>query len=182
MCEWEWPLKHKLCFIFLTSPWLGQLVKWMATHCSRMAWGVGSQCSLLSPPWGPVPSSVTMTWLGREGLYSCTRGCSQENSALGEEPGAPLLPPHGPLPLMKSAHSNACHYHSPAPHQATSLQLCHFPASTSFLPAALQTYVRCNGGWLHGNGVPFSPNSMTTVIIILAAVIALIIGFGISGM
>ncbi|XP_040563150.1 V-set domain-containing T-cell activation inhibitor 1 isoform X1 [Gallus gallus] len=82
---------------------------------------------------------------------------------------------------MKSAHSSACHYHSPAPHQATSLQLCHFPASTSFLPAALQTYVRCNGGWLHGNGVPFSPNSMTTVIIILAAVIALIIGFGISG-
>lgn len=28
----------------------------------------------------------------------------------------------------------------------------------------------------------FSPNSMTTIIIILAVVIALIIGFGVSGM
>ncbi|XP_072193174.1 V-set domain-containing T-cell activation inhibitor 1 isoform X1 [Excalfactoria chinensis] len=62
-----------------------------------------------------------------------------------------------------------------------SIEVCHFPASTSFLPAALQTYTRCKGGRLHANSVLFSPNSMTTVIIILAAVIALIIGFGISG-
>lgn len=39
------------------------------------------------------------------------------------------------------------------------------------------------GGGLCVNAVlSFSPNSMTTVIVILAAVIALIIGFGVSGM
>lgn len=45
------------------------------------------------------------------------------------------------------------------------------------------TGMGCGGGGLCGNVVrSFFPNSMTTVIIILAAVIALIIGFGVSGM
>lgn len=45
------------------------------------------------------------------------------------------------------------------------------------------TGVGCEGGGLCANVVlSFSPNSMTTVIVILAAVIALIIGFGVSGM
>lgn len=39
---------HKPCSIFLTSPWFGQLAKWISTCCSCMAWGVGSQCSLLT--------------------------------------------------------------------------------------------------------------------------------------
>lgn len=69
-------------------------------------------------------------------------------------------------------------FFTPLPHSGS---VAHLP-----LPPTLQmdgTSVGCEGGGLYSNVVlSFSLNSMTTVTVILAAVITLIIGFGVSGM
>lgn len=88
--------------------------------------------------------------------------------------------------MASAAHLNVCHYCGHVLHPFVVFWVCGSPASLSFLQVTQQmdnTGMGCGGGGLCGNVVrSFFPNSMTTVIIILAAVIALIIGFGVSGM